>query len=371
MSYSNGSIEKIAASSQEDLFDKILSVENQKKLAEKDIVISDVDFNFKVRLQQVTPPVITTPPSSLSGDSAPVDVVEPSGPRMLGADFLWEKKFFGQGVLVALIDSGYDIKHPLLVDSVEINLQEEGNDEDQNGFKNDRFGWDFVNNKPLTSDLGAHGTLVGSLIAASHTPKLEISIAPESKIIPIAALNPIVEGETDASGDANTIISSLDYALTRKVDLINASWGGNICSKFIRNKVKEVTDAGVIFVTAAGNENVDLDENPIFPGSFPFSLIATVGALNMDLSREENSNYGSVVDFFAFGNNVLAAAPQSRIGKASGTSISTPFITGALALLKSAFPTASPEALFKALETSRHHRKLPDLKRAFTELKSQ
>lgn len=364
--YSDGSHEVVSASSNKDFFDKILSKDNQSLLKKKQIKIAAVDFNFKVELQQLTPPEITPPSSAPLADSPRQD-----GPHMLKAQYLWNKGFWGQNVSTALIDSGYSINHPLLKNSVQINTKESGLDEDQNGFKGDRTGWDFLNKKPLTKDLGSHGTLVGSVIAAIHTPDYEFSMAPGSKILPIAALKPLSEGETSASGEANTIISAIDYAISKNVDFINASWAGNICSQFIRAKVEEATNAGIIFVTSAGNEGIDLDEQPIFPGSFPFSLLATVGAVNSDSSIQVNSNYGRDVDFFAFGNNVVAAAPHSSMGAATGTSVATPFITGGLALLKSAFPMVPPEALFDALERSRNSQKIPDLERAFLDLKSQ
>ncbi|MGH1467479.1 MAG: S8 family serine peptidase [Bdellovibrionales bacterium] len=359
--YSNGTHEIVPASSAGDFFNKILSPEKIELLNKKNISISGVDHNFRVRIKSTPPPPPNSTPTS-----------DPNaGPRMLNAPYLWEQGFYGQNVVTALIDSGYDTSHVLLKDSVSINSLEHGLDEDNNQLINDVLGWDFVNNTPLTGDLGFHGTIVGSIIAADHAGSIKFSMAPGSKIVPITALEADGEGITSASGDSNSVLSSIDYAMARDVDFINASWAGDICSKFIRQKIKAATDANIIFVTSAGNESTDLDEKPIFPGSFPFSLIATVGAVNLDSSRQEDSNYGHVVDFFSLGSNVAAAAPHSFLTTASGTSVAAPFITGGLALLKSAFPTASPATLLNALEKSKNNKKIPDLKRAFLELKSQ
>ncbi len=357
--YSNGTHEVVPASSEDDFFNKILSAEHLHLLGKRNLAIAGVDHNFRIHIKS-TPPTGNAPANDPN-----------AGPRMLNAPYLWGKGFHGQGVTTALIDSGYDISHTLLKNSIAVNSLERGADEDGNQLINDVLGWDFVNNTPLTGDLGSHGTVVGSVIAAEHTSGIKFSMAQDSKIVPIAALETDGDGVTSAAGDSNSVLSSIDYAMARNVDFINASWAGDICSKFIREKIKTVTNSGIIFVTSAGNENLNLDETPIFPGSFPFSLLTTVGAVNIDLSRQKDSNYGQAVDFFSLGSRVTAAAPHGFLTTTSGTSVATPFITGGLALLKSAFPTASPKALLNALEKSKNNKKIPDLKRAFLDLKSQ
>lgn len=341
---SNGKHDVISASSEEDFHNKAFSPEYTELLQKRNLRITAVDFNFKVFAKtRMAPPTTEATDPNL-------------GPRLLNAPYLWSQGFLGQDSKVALIDSGYDVSHPLLKHSV-------------SHIQGEEMGFDFINNKPLTEDLGGHGTRVGSIIAASHSDSYQFSMAPETIMIPIAALRPIDEGETDASGDSNSVLSAMDYAIERDVDFINASWAGDICSKFIREKVKTATDNGIIFVTSAGNENVNIDTTPVFPGSFPFSLLANIGALNPDLSKQADSNFGAEVDFSALGYNVVVAAPHGLYDRASGTSIATPFITGGLALLKSAFPSASPEALLGAMEKSKNSQKLPDLKRAFLNLK--
>ena len=359
---SDGSHHIVAASSEEDLIEKLQSKEQVEIFKQQNIEVAGVDYNFRVEVKQSTPD-INTPP----GLDANI------GPKILNAPFMWSKDFYGKGVVTALIDSGYDINHPFLENSVLVNSTDKGNDEDKNGFKNDVTGWDFVNNKPLTGDLGKHGTYVGSVIAAEHRGLIRTSMAPESKILPLAALDTGKENVTDASGDNNTIIKSFNYAISKNVDIINASWAGYICSKFIREKIKEANDKGIFVVTSAGNEKINLDETPIFPGSLPYPLVVTVGAVNRDLSIEKDSNFGSAVDFFAFGQGVAAAAPQTLAlhARPSGTSLSAPFISGALALLKGAFPKSPPEALLGALERSKSTLKIPDLERAYLDLKNQ
>jgi len=290
------------------------------------------------------------------------------GPLFINADYLWDRGFKGAGAVTALIDSGYDFNHLLLEGSVLENVFDLGDDEDRNGFKGDRFGWDSFNNRPLTGDLGKHGTYVGSVIAGAHTNGIRLSVAPDSKIVPIAALQSSENGETDATGDSNSIIKAIDYAISRNVDFINASWGGDLCSNFIRERIRAATDSGIVFITSAGNAAADLDKVISFPASLPFELLLSVGSSKLDQNRESNSNFGNPVDFFALGKNVVVASPQNQLGSVTGTSVATPFITGGLALLKSAFPEASSEALIRALHESKNDKKIPDLKKAYLEL---
>ena len=351
---SDQSFQKVTASSRKHLLRKINTQTFQQNLKSKNLSITKIGFNFKVLAQQDDTENGLEPQASFS-----------EAPHLLNAPFLWNKGFRGQGAVTAVIDSGYDISHVLLKESVQENIFELGSDEDQNGFSNDRFGWDFINNKPLVGDLESHGTNVGSAIAAKHTDRHKFSIAPESKIVPIAALKPSVDGLTAANGDSNSILNSIDYAIKRNVDFINASWGGDICSPFIREKIKEATELGIVFVTAAGNSGLNLDENISFPASLSLPLLVTVGALARSGNIEPNSNFGNAVDFFALGQKTVVASPQNTLGRVTGTSIAAPYITGALALLKSAFPAASGRVLIEALEKSKNTQKTPDLQEAF------
>ena len=347
---SDGSFKAVTAASKKHLLKKV-----------KNFKLHAVSFerNFKVNSDPILPKLNTD--SQRSYDHS-------EGPKFINADFLWNKGFKGAGVVTALIDSGYDFNHQILKETVFENLRDLGEDEDDNGYKGDRFGWDTFNDRPLKGDLGRHGTHIGSVIAGNHSNKIKLSVAPESKIVPIAALQPREAGETDATGDSNSIIAAIDYAISRNVDFINASWGGDSCSDFIRDRIKSATDQGIIFVTSAGNSGSNLDQKTAFPASLTFPSLLTVGASNLDRSRERNSSYGVIVDFFALGRDVVVASPQNQLGSVTGTSVATPFITGGMALLKNAFPEASNEALIKAMRISKSEHKIPNLEVAYRAL---
>ena len=348
---STGEFKKIYASNSKDLEFKLKSLPKVKS----------VDYNFRLLN------------SSDSLSNKPVTLREVNlGPKLIKADFLWRRGYYGQGVKLGLIDSGFDVNGEFLKHAVLENSQELGQDEDRNGYFNDRYGWDTLEDRPLTGDAGNHGTLVGSVMVAAHKDGVKLGVAPESKIIPVAALKAGEDEVTDVSGDSNSIIKALNYTVLRGAEVINASWGGENCSSQIQRKIQEITDDGVIFVTASGNEGVDIDENIKFPASLPILNVLTVGALDDFGQVLHESNFGSLVDFFTPGYGIVAVVPGNSFAFVNGSSIATPYITSSLALLKSAFNEASyPEIVRTLKQTSTGKtNKTPNLEAAFLELKS-
>lgn len=348
-----GKLEKVYASNLRDLKFKL------KTLPES---VKNIDYNFKL-LNSNTTPSTQTP---VTRDQANL------GPNIIKANFLWRRGYYGQGVKLGLIDSGFDVNGLYLKHAILENTEELGRDEDRNGYVNDRYGWNTLDDKPLTGDDGNHGTLVGSVIVASHRDGLKIGVAPEAKLIPVTALKPGADEMTDVSGDSNSIIKALDYSVLRGAEVINASWGGDNCSTHIQRKIQEITDAGVIFITSSGNEGVDIDENIKFPASLPIINVITVGALDDFGQLFHESNFGSLVDFFAPGFGVVSLLPGNRLALVNGSSIATPYVTGSLALLKSAFNEAEYSDIIKALRQTSTGKtnKTPNLEEAFLQLKA-
>src|SRR5262249_39786115 len=143
----------------------------------------------------------------------------------------------GQGVKVAIIDSGVDISHPQLSANIAINAGEtgiDGNgkdrrtngvDDDGNGFVDDVTGYDFVHQSGQMIDDDGHGTHVAGIIAAAHTAKdirtdVMQGIAPSAKILPLKFLG------NDGSGYLSDAMRAVDYAVKAGAKVVNASWGG-------------------------------------------------------------------------------------------------------------------------------------------------
>lgn len=222
-------------------------------------------------------------------------------------------------VLVAIIDTGIDIHHSMLANSIYTNENEINNEEDSdnNGYVDDINGWDFYNNTSsvYNVDLGldqAHGTHIAGIVA--HT-------APNAKILPLK----VFENGTAYTSD---IISAISYAQMMGADIVNCSWG---CTDENMALKEAMEDSNMTFVCAAGNSRLNLNEVPIYPACYDLDNIISVTSVNDDGGLSYYSNY-SDVDIAATGRNIESAFPGNQMGTLSGTSISAAFVSGALGL---------------------------------------
>jgi len=251
----------------------------------------------------------------------------------------------GKNVRIAVIDSGVAYNHPLLRDRIAINQKEipnNGIDDDGNGLVDDAYGFDFVQRDATPNDPSGHGTFVTTMAVGTIG-----GIAPESMVLPIRAIN--VYG----MGDIGTIAAAINYAVDQRVDLINLSIG--LPDSFetqlkLKPSIERARIHDIIVVTAAGNETTDIDKIPMAPASYAYSNLISVAAIDKQLQLTNYSNYGSKsVKLAAQGGTseapIVSAYHLPTLGplltKMSGTSMATPLVTGALALIKSRHPGLS------------------------------
>jgi len=328
----------------------------------EDIDFVEHDFKVSIRVPSSNETVesYARPPADI--DWGQVDV---------GAYEAW-KIAQGEGITVAVIDSGVDPYHPQLIDRIAINtgeIPDDGIDNDNNGFIDDYLGFDFHKysigkggSGNIRDPLG-HGTHVAGIILAEHTPNgLMKGIAPKAKLIPLNFMGP---DETGYIGDA---IFAIEYAVRRGARVINASWGGPSCSLALRQKIAALESLGVLFVAAAGNGDpytgigYNLDFRADYPAAFGLPGQLTVGATNIYGRMTGFSNYSyNLVHLMAPGWQIMSTFPTG--GKArcsgyspapgycymSGTSMATPFVAGAAALLWSYRPQATVSEIRTAI----------------------
>ena len=273
------------------------------------------------------------------------------GARAINAPVAWQNGVRGSGVVVAVVDTGVDITHPQLVNQIyynhgEMGLDAQGRDkrtngidDDGNGYVDDWAGYNFLNNSGVMSDDVGHGTHVSGIIAAEHSDTTIKTgyvqgVAPEAKILPVKFLD-------QSGGSLSDALKGIDYAVMRGAKVINASWGGPGCAQSLRQKIQDLSNENVLFVAAAGNGGENLDLYPQYPAAFIAPLQLTVGAIANTLLQDDYSNYSkTLVNLFAPGTAIVSTVPSSLYpgGYASmtGTSMATPFVSGAAADLLSA-----------------------------------
>ena len=148
----------------------------------------------------------------------------------------------------------------------------------------------------------------------------------------------------DSSGSGSTAdaVAALDYAIDHGAHVTSNSWGGGGYSAAMKNMIDAAGAAGQLFVAAAGNDyGVNNDTSPHYPSSYSSANIIAVASSDHNDNMSSFSNYGPTsVDLAAPGSNILSTVPSSGYGTKSGTSMATPHVSGAVALLLSRNPGA-------------------------------
>ena len=296
--------------------------------------------------------------------------------EVISAERAWDLST-GQGIVIAVIDSGLDAKHPdaprLFVNPKEI--PDNGIDDDQNGFIDDVSGWDFIGNDPAPQDDSGHGTHVAGIIAARANNGVGIAgIAYGAKVLPLKVL------DKNGDGSEDLVAKAIVYAATMGAKVINLSLGGKGESSILLRAVREAMDLGAVVVDSSGNDHSDVAD--IFPAKYPETV--TVGSIKSDgKSWSEFSNYGDALDFVAGGGGaeknalsdpsgvnilsllssqivsepnssylVTSAASKGKYLVKSGTSMAAPSVAAVAALVLSVKPDLSPKQVRLILEKS-------------------
>lgn len=269
--------------------------------------------------------------------------------------------------VIAIIDTGVDIEHPDLVDNIWTNPLEatgaENADNDNNGFKNDVHGWDFVNNSARMRDNNGHGTHCAGIAAAVGNNGIGITGAnPDAYIMPITVM------QSDGTGDIATIIKGIDYAAANGADVISMSIGGSAYSVAYEQALAKAYMTAVI-VAAAGNDGACIYPQhwgyTCFPAGFTFVLgiqatgveqsgvfypdkLAMYSNFDCDgpiysaFNEEQLYNY----ELAAPGTRILSTYPNGRYQYMSGTSMSSPLVAGAISRLLECKDISNKEELF-------------------------
>lgn len=249
-------------------------------------------------------------------------------------------------VVVALIDTGVDITHEDLADSIWVNKGEianDGIDNDGNGYIDDVYGWNFYsgNNQIYTGNDDNHGTHSAGTIAAAKNDKGVLGIAdPEYvKVMVIKVL-----GTATGVGTPESVVKAIQYAEANGASICNLSFG---TEKYSQELYETMKNSNMLFVVAAGNgdksgKGYDIDSRPVYPASFELDNIISVASMRMDGKLDSASNYGRMsVDLAAPGHYILSTIVENGYGYMTGTSMATPMVSGTAAMLYSYEPQIS------------------------------
>ncbi len=262
--------------------------------------------------------------------------------------------------IIAIIDTGVDTDHPDLAENIWTNSAEQngaaGQDDDDNGFRDDIHGWDFVNQTGDMHDFNSHGTHCAGIAGAVTNNGIGIAGAcPDALIMPISVM------QSDGTGDIATIVRGINYATQNGANVISMSLGSGSYSMAMEQALAVAYQTAVI-VAAAGNDHYHIQNQicqeapcvPMFPGALTFVLGVQATGQTPDQSDEHNgmlasfsnidndggpsaSSFNEIqlynYELSAPGVDIWSTVPNGGYRKYNGTSMATPLVAGGIASL--------------------------------------
>ncbi len=247
---------------------------------------------------------------------------------------------------VAVIDTGVDYNHPDLAPNMWRNpgeIADNGIDDDANGYVDDVYGLNAITGAGSAMDDNGHGTHCAGVIGAAANNSLGITGINATGNIGIIGAKFL---GSNGSGSYFHAIRAIDYliALSQKYgfELVatSNSWGGaGTTYGPLGDAINRQQTAGILFIAAAGNSATNIDVSPFGPAEFGADIVVSVAAVDSSGALASFSNYGATkVDVGAPGVRIASTYPNNRYVNLDGTSMATPFVSGAVAFIWSAFP---------------------------------
>lgn len=260
----------------------------------------------------------------------------------------WAQGYTGEGVVVAVLDTGVDYLHPDLMDNIWTNageIADNGIDDDGNGFIDDVIGWSFVDDSNDPTDWYGHGTHVAGTIAGLNDGFGITGVAYDATIMPVTVIGDwLVQDEYEFLQD---LADGIYYAVDNGADVINLSlgydpawYGGTLPPEAdaVEAAIAYAHSQNTVVVMASGNEYAS---QPGYPAIYSADWGISAGAVDIDGQLADFSNYAgvNVLDYVVGpGVDVFSTIPNGEYDYFSGTSMATPHVAGVAALVMGANP---------------------------------
>ena len=268
------------------------------------------------------------------------------------AEAMWNREISARDVVIAVIDTGINTKHPDLQSNLWENSAEAkgkaGVDDDGNGFIDDVHGFHFSYPKIQVKDRNGHGTHCAGIIAARGNNQIGISgLLWEAQLMAVGFL------DEKGSGTTENGIKAIDYAVKMGAKVISASWGGGGASKAMLEAITRANEAGVVFVAAAGNDSSNNDKSAHYPSNYKVDNVISVAALAENGRLASFSNRGANTVHIAAPGHYILSTYHGGYASLSGTSMAAPFVSAAAAMTLAQHPQYNPAKVKEVLmETS-------------------
>jgi subtilisin family serine protease len=269
----------------------------------------------------------------------------------------WGVTTGSSAITVGIADSGVDMAHPDLSPNIWTNPNETANgaDDDGNGLVDDLHGWDWVDGDSNPTDLNGHGTHVSGTVGARGNDSTGVAgVSWRESLVPLRVLG------ASGSGTVSDLIKADTYAGQKGLRVVNESLGSGGSSTSERQAMAAASNT--LFVVAAGNGALNNDASPTYPCNYDLPNLICVAATDQNdqlaTFSTGGSNYGATsVDLGAPGKNIASSWAASQCGAvtppcwatSSGTSMATPHVAGAAALVLAAHPEYTVAQLRQAL----------------------